>query len=119
MCVCVCVYVCVYVCVCVCVRVFVCVYMCVHVHIVHVCVGVCACVSVQVVCARGMYMYMCVSVCVCGGDLPSLQKCDGLEVGLEEVRLVIHDLTMLNWFVIQLQGREQESFHALQLKPYI
>ena len=32
---------------------------------------------------------------------------------------MIHDFTMLNWLVVQLQGREQESFHAFQLKPYI
>ena len=53
------------------------------------------------------------------GDLPSLQKGDRLEVGLEEIRLMVHDLAMLNWLVVQLQGREQEYFHVLLLKPYI
>lgn len=40
----------------------------------------------------------------CLTTLPSFQVHNAFEVGLEEVTFMAHHLTMLNWFVIQLQG---------------
>lgn len=45
------------------------------------------------------------TICHLPYNLPSFQVHNGFKVGPEEVTFMAHHLTMLNWFIIQLQGR--------------